>query len=290
MSGLVRGMSGAAGWSRAYTVTSGLLALVCVVNVASRWHDTRAGVPLWRPLLGEASSITAVLAFSWIVFAARDQVMRYRLHASRALLLHAAAACAFSALHCLGMWTTRRLVLTAFGLPYGWGISPGQVFYEFRKDLVTYTVISLIYQGLRAPAAIVAEPATQSPVSQTYDIRDGARLWRVRVHEMLAVRSAGNYVEYWLDDGRRIMARGTLSGVGAALAPSGFLRVHRSWIVNAARVCGVSPEASGDYTLAVDGGTTVPLSRRFPEALARVRGEEKGWRECATPPKTPRRP
>ena len=269
MSGRLRGMNGTPGWARAYAVTAGLLALAGAVNIATRWHDGRPGLPLWRPVLSETSSITSALAFAWIAFAARDRTRGEGL--ARAVALHAGAACAFSALHCLGMWTLRRIVLTAAGVPYGWSIGPGQLFYELRKDVVTYAVIALIYQGVRRP--VTAAPDTPPPpAAATYTIRDGAKLWRVETRDILAVLSAGNYVEFLLADGRRIMMRATLAGIGAELGEAGFVRVHRSWIVNAARVRALAPDSSGDYTLTLEGGASVPLSRRFPQALTRLRG------------------
>ena len=268
MSGRLRGISGNPGWARAYAVTAGLLALAGAVNIATRWHDGRPGMPLWRPTLSETSSIASALAFAWLAFAARDRTRGLGL--ARAAGLQAGAACAFSALHCLGMWTLRRIVLTAAGVPYGWSIGPGQLFYEFRKDVVTYAVISLIYQGVRQPAA-PDMPQPPAPAAATYTIRDGAKLWRVETREILAVLSAGNYVEFLLADGRRIMMRATLSGVGAELGEAGFVRVHRSWIVNAERVRALAPDSSGDYTLTLEGGASVPLSRRFPQALMRLR-------------------
>jgi DNA-binding LytR/AlgR family response regulator len=50
----------------------------------------------------------------------------------------------------------------------------------------------------------------------------------------------------------------------------GFVRVHRSWLVNAMQMTGLKPQGSGDYAVEL-GALTVPLSRRFPEALAKLR-------------------
>jgi hypothetical protein len=63
----------------------------------------------------------------------------------------------------------------------------------------------------------------------------------------------------------------SLAGVLADLAPAGFVRVHRSWIVNGRHVRGALPDGSGDYTLALADGAQIPLSRRFPEALRQLR-------------------
>ena len=108
----------------------------------------------------------------------------------------------------------------------------------------------------------------QTPAS--LDIRDGARLVRALVAEILAVRSAGNYAEFLLADGRRPLMRTSLAEPEARLAPLGFVRTHRSWLVNAASVTGVKPEGSGDYAVE-PGEVEAPLSRRFREALAILR-------------------
>ena len=103
-----------------------------------------------------------------------------------------------------------------------------------------------------------------------YSIRDGNRILRVPMVDILAVSSAGNYVEFSLRDGRKPLMRSPLSALEAELAPHGFVRTHRSWLVNAMQMTGLKPEGSGDYTVEL-GELTVPLSRRFPEALAKLR-------------------
>jgi DNA-binding LytR/AlgR family response regulator len=46
--------------------------------------------------------------------------------------------------------------------------------------------------------------------------------------------------------------------------------VHRAWVIHPARVTAFSPDGSGDWTVEL-GDLAVPLSRRFPEALAILR-------------------
>jgi DNA-binding LytR/AlgR family response regulator len=263
--------------NRASTLTTlGLLGLGCAVNVSTRLHDTAGRMAPWRPVVWEVSSSIAVFAALWIVFGAVDCAARLGLSWRRALPLHAAAACAFSAQHCLGMWTLRRIAYTIAGASYGWTVSPGQVLYEFRKDVLTYVVIALIRQALRhaRPPAPAAAPAV-APAPARFDIKDGARLHRVKTADILAIASAGNYVEILVEDGRRIMMRATLSGLLGEPALAGFLRVHRSWIVNPAAVRAITPEGSNDFSLTLAGGAAIPLSRRYPEALAQLRGAAK---------------
>ena len=94
------------------------------------------------------------------------------------------------------------------------------------------------------------------------------------VGEILAAKAAGNYVEFALDDGRRPLMRASMAQIEAALSPHGFLRTHRSWLVNPARVRGLSATGSGDFRIDLGGGLTAPSSRRYPDAVRRLRGDE----------------
>jgi hypothetical protein len=90
----------------------------------------------------------------------------------------------------------------------------------------------------------------------------------------LAARSAGNYVEVHLVDGRKPMLRGTLASVETALKPHGFVRTHRSWLVNPLRVRELTAEGSGDFRVGLDGGAEAPVSRRFPQALETLKSPQ----------------
>jgi DNA-binding LytR/AlgR family response regulator len=65
--------------------------------------------------------------------------------------------------------------------------------------------------------------------------------------------------------------RASLSALESELAPLGFLRTHRSWLVNSNRVTALKPSGSGDYVVEV-ATISVPLSRRYSLALAKLRG------------------
>jgi DNA-binding LytR/AlgR family response regulator len=165
----------------------------------------------------------------------------------------------------------RTLVYWLAGDHYSAGSFWPNFGYEIRKDVLAYALFvagfTLIEHLLRQQQLIDMPGQTL-----TFDIRDGARLNRVRLDEVLAVASAGNYVEFVLRDGRKLLMRSPLSALENELGPRGFLRTHRSWLVNAKAMTALKPEGSGDYTVEL-GSLAAPLSRRFPEALAKLRGE-----------------
>lgn len=89
--------------------------------------------------------------------------------------------------------------------------------------------------------------------------RAGGRIELIEVERVLAVRGADDYSELCLDDGTRRLHEKTLAGLEEIL-PETFLRVHRSWIVDLARVRSWWPEPGGRAGLEV-GELRVPVGR-----------------------------
>lgn len=240
--------------------------LVAAVNTINVISAEESGHNLVEPVIWEGSSWLSLLAFLWIPWMAwrwAPPSVRPRWK----LILHAPAALAFSVAHVGGFDLLRILVYRMAGAHYAVGPFATRLQFEMRKDVLGYALFiglfSLIDHLLRRPDVTPSEPTT-------FDIRDGAKLTRVKMEEILAVTSAGNYVEFILGDGRRLLMRAPLRSVEEELAPRGFVRTHRSWLVNAGKVTTLKPEGSGDYTVEL-GKQSVPLSRRFPDALAKLR-------------------
>lgn len=271
MGGVLGGLSGTE--TRAL-VTAWLFGLaiagaVCVFNAITRLHDwPEQG---WvRPLVLEGSSFV-VLPGVFLIPAAVALWM-HRAHPApwRAARVHLPAAAIYWGLHVLGFTVMRALAFPIFlHETYRPGPPAHELPYELAKDLLAYALaVAAFWMLLRwSPAS---QPA-QADGPGVFDIRDGARLVRAPIEEILAVRSAGNYVEFLLADGRRPLMRRPLAAIEAELAGCGFVRIHRSWVVNAGRVTGLRPEGSGDYAVEL-GPLEAPLSRRFPQALAALRG------------------
>lgn len=75
------------------------------------------------------------------------------------------------------------------------------------------------------------------------------------------VAAAGNYVELH-GAGRPVLHRAPLSAVAAALAPSGFVRIHRSILVDRRRIARV-----GRDDVLLDDGTSLKLGKRYRAEL-----------------------
>ncbi|MHB8287168.1 MAG: LytTR family DNA-binding domain-containing protein [Caulobacteraceae bacterium] len=256
------------------------MTLVDAVNVLTALHDAvRRGQALaaWEPITWEATSGVAELFACPIIYAALRLAPPGRRTWAATLPIHVGASMVFSALHVGLMMALRIAVYSAQGFRYH--VEAGAAPYEYRKDLLAYIVLGSVFYVLagrrqRSPQeADLTSPPSTSPTrsSETFDVVEGARTIRVRLDEIIALHAAGNYVEILLEDGRRPLMRATLRGLEQRLGECGFERTHRSWLVNALHIRELLPAGSGDYDLILNAGVTAPLSRRFADALDRLR-------------------
>ena len=248
----------------AFTTVAVIAAVINTFGVLSLVHDApEHGLP--GPVLREASSwITLVLFFwiSWLGYRlAPPTPLRWR------LLVHVPLALTYSLCHVAGFVMLRKVAYWAAHSRYDYGPFWPNFSYEFGKDGLAYGLFIVAFLSaaalLRKQHSAVARPLT-------FDIRDGTKLMRVMLDDILAVSSAGNYVEFSLRDGRKPCMRSSLSTIERELAPHDFIRTHRSWLVNARHVTALTSEGSGDYSVSL-GALAVPLSRRFSPALAKLR-------------------
>ena len=265
------------GISGAFTGTNGkvyliglafLTVFITAYNTISIWDDLhyRPDFGLLGPVIWETTSGIGFVVFSTVAWLALQIAPLEQKPWWRTALVHGAAIPLYSVLHVFSFVALRKAVYALGGAHYARGLLD-EFGFEFLKDVLAYVLMVNVYWVV---ARLLREPAVPVESDGRFTIRDGARIVRVKMRDILAVSSAGNYVEFALRDGRKPLMRTPLSAIEAELSLRGFVRVHRSWLVNASEMTGLTPEGSGDYTVEL-GALSVPLSRRFPEALARLR-------------------
>jgi DNA-binding LytR/AlgR family response regulator len=147
--------------------------------------------------------------------------------------------------------------------------------YEFRKDAVTYVMLGAAFwlaAGRRSQAAerAGAAPLAASARTDVVWLRDGPARIRIEPADIVMVTSAGNYVEYCMAGGRTHLVRGTLAAEEARLSAFNIVRVHRTRLINLARVSALQSGPSGDFELTLDTGQVVSGSRRYRGAVESV--------------------
>jgi len=245
-----------------------IVAFIVTMDAMMRLHLAALSnllIPAWRVITDEYSSGLVVMALFPILVRLATLETPWDRRGGRFVLIHGLGAVGFSVLHVALFVLARTAVYGLFGEIYQFG-GLGAFFYELPRDLMTYGVC---VGGVWGAMVLFQIPATagtaQSPA--VFDIRDNARVLRVPIADILAVRSAGNYVEFLLADGRRPLMRATLAETADQLTPHGLARTHRSWLVNKACIAEIEPAGSGDFKLTLAVGVEAPLSRRFKGAI-----------------------
>ncbi|MFN4275823.1 MAG: LytTR family DNA-binding domain-containing protein [Ferrovibrio sp.] len=253
-----------------------ILLTVAALVGSSYWIEAgRVGldIPLWHIVVNELTSIVIVFAVTPAVFTWTARLDPRRIGWPRVLLGHGAGMIAFGVAHIGGMTVLRLALYPLFGGSYELGDDPlvtGLV-YEGRKDALAYIAMAvgawLLAMAMRKPVTIVEQVApTSLPATRRLEIRDGARRVWLDPAEILWAEAAGNYVELHLA-GRSWLQRQTLAALEEELADQGFVRIHRSRLVNRHRVRDIISNDSGDFTVTLDDGRQIAGGRRWRDTL-----------------------
>lgn len=249
------------------------LAVFAAVTATSYWMEEAAHVG--RPTdilpftLNEATSVALVFALTPVVLRWTASLDPARIGWPRTIAGHLGGAAAFAAIHVLGMVGLRMAIYPLLGQTYPFGSIVSRMVYEGRKDALAYAAMVLLAwlldRALRTRSRPAA-PAAASP-DRRIEIRDGSQQVWLEPPDVLWVQAAGNYVEFHTAE-RSWLARRTLVQVEQELAELGFVRIHRSRLVNARRVRAAESRQNGDYVLTLDTGTQVGGGRRWRDALS----------------------
>lgn len=121
-------------------------------------------------------------------------------------------------------------------------------------------------RGRRAPRA--SAPAATAPLM----LRLTDRVVFVPPAEVRWVQADGHYVRIHTTGGATHTVRETLRALEARLHPAGFVRIHRSTLVNLQQVRELRPWFAGDSLVLLRDGTELRMSRRYAGRLQRVLG------------------
>jgi hypothetical protein len=243
-----------------------------LVNAFSAAHDAvrRGGAyDLSRPLLWELTSAAVIVALAPLIDFGVRRTSRQASWPAR-VFWALGTIVVFSALHIAGMVALRKLTLATLGATYSFGFSISELVYEFRKDAVTCFMIGAGFWLAINRREAFAEKAAEANSPHVLWLRDGSARIRIEPRDIVAVSSAGNYVEYGLTGGRTHLVRGTLAAEEARLASLNIVRVHRTRLVNLARVTALKAGPNGDFELTLDTGQIISGSRRYRGAVISI--------------------
>lgn len=116
-------------------------------------------------------------------------------------------------------------------------------------------------------------PITTSPgivsVVDRLAIKDKGRIVVVRVPDIDWIEAAGDYVSVHVGSKTWLM-RETIAAIELRLALSGFVRIHRSVLVNVDRVAELQAQEKGEYAVLLRDGTELKLTRSYHASVERL--------------------
>ena len=202
---------------------------------------------------------------------------------ARNLAIHVAGLVPFSIVHTLGMAALRLLWFSGIlGEDYTFPLTIDRLTFEFAKDIVNYGMLSAATELLRhligrpQPSEVAAPAAAATPsnaLPERFAVRKRGKEIMVEVADIDWIEAAGNYAVLHVG-GETLEIRSSLTRLEGELDPKRFVRVHKSYVVNVARIAEVTPWISGDWRIRLQDGAEVNLSRRYRqrfEALVPVR-------------------
>src|SRR4051794_7986274 len=109
-------------------------------------------------------------------------------------------------------------------------------------------------------AAIVRDARPKSGPAERVLIRDGANVHVLPVDKIDYVEAQDDYVAF-TSEGKQFLKDQTLAAAEAALDPSRFVRIHRSYVLNIDRIAKVELYAKDSRIAILRDGTRLPVSR-----------------------------
>ena len=100
-------------------------------------------------------------------------------------------------------------------------------------------------------------------------IRAKGRILFIDPAEVAVIRAEGNYVLLERRSGSYLL-RESLSTVAEKLKPHGFIRIHRSVLVNTSFVEEIQPWPTGEYLLKIKGGQELTVTRMYKNNLKSI--------------------
>jgi two-component system, LytTR family, response regulator len=107
------------------------------------------------------------------------------------------------------------------------------------------------------------------PQSTRIAIKAKGRILFLNPDDVIAVQAEGNYVLLQRASSSYLL-RETISVMEEKLKPYGFIRIHRSVLVNAALIEEIQPWTTGEYSLRVKGGKEYTVTRTYKKNLKGV--------------------
>jgi two-component system LytT family response regulator len=142
------------------------------------------------------------------------------------------------------------------------------------REAMSHATDNAIARRVREVASdlqVVPSPPIASTVDRLPIKANDGRIIVIRLADIDWIEADGDYVSVHVG-GKTWLMRETIADMELRLALSGFVRIHRSALVNAERVKELRPRDKGEYTVVLNNGTELKLTRNYRASVERLVG------------------
>jgi len=107
--------------------------------------------------------------------------------------------------------------------------------------------------------------------SSKIGIKSNGRIVFIDPRDLVVVQAEGNYVLLQQETGSYLL-RESISTIAEKLKPYGFVRIHRSVLINASYVKEIRPCSTGEYELRLKSGKEYTVTRTYKKNLKALAG------------------
>jgi two-component system, LytTR family, response regulator len=102
-------------------------------------------------------------------------------------------------------------------------------------------------------------------------VKANGKLVVLKLKDIDWVEAEQDYVSLHVGS-KTYLLRDTIAALEEQIAPAGFVRIHRSTLLNVDRVRELHPLTKGEYTVILHNGTELKLSRNYRDAVEKLTG------------------
>ncbi len=130
----------------------------------------------------------------------------------------------------------------------------------YSLNALDYLLKPITYERFLEATAKIQE-ATSQLNEQSLTIKSGYDLHKIKVNDIVYIESDSEYVNFHLNDDKKIMSYQSLKSLEKSLPEDTFMRVHRSYIINKKMVSSLKGKEL------VLNGISIPVSTTYYESV-----------------------
>ena len=124
---------------------------------------------------------------------------------------------------------------------------------------------------MAAASSVAPDSVGAAPDTDRIPVKTGGRVMVLRIAEVDWVKAEHDYVSLHVGP-KAWLIRETIGAIEVRFANAGFVRIHRSTLVNIERVKELRPLDKGEFKVVLRDGVELKLSRNYRAALRRLAG------------------